>query len=239
LLAVLCTYLPAIAASSPIYEGRFGENVDNRLHFYATSQEEVPSVTGDVIPEYVVSLSGYRKKVIGGYSKELSRAGVNKLLLQKDWVNSRGATLRFDRKAVEIRVMDEQECIKADVALSCFIRASLRGLMKDKTELLPHRLLVKDFNSVVADGLKARVQHPSGPTAGHACRHFLRIAEENASEEERGYLAVIQKRIDRGNLSEIIRERVQTKARKTDFEEAVVSVYSRLIKSLVDNQPYF
>ena len=33
LLAQICAYLPAITASSPVYEGKFGKNVDNRLHF--------------------------------------------------------------------------------------------------------------------------------------------------------------------------------------------------------------
>jgi hypothetical protein len=34
-------------------------------------------------------------------------------------------------------------------------------------------------------------------------------------------------------------ERVEKKAQRTDFKEAVVSVYSRLAESLMDNQPYF
>ena len=42
--------------------------------------------------------------------------------------------------------MDEQECVKSDVALSCFIRAALRGLIAKKAELLPHDVLVKDLN---------------------------------------------------------------------------------------------
>ena len=50
-LANLCAYLPAISASSPIFEGKEGPEVDNRLEFYRVNQKEVPSVTGDVIPE--------------------------------------------------------------------------------------------------------------------------------------------------------------------------------------------
>jgi len=239
MLSEICAYLPAISASSPVYEGKFGENVDNRLCFYMLNQKEVSSITGDVIPEYVSSFKQYEKEIIERYSLDLAHAGVDECLLYKDWVNSRGAILRFDRKAIEIRVMDEQECVKSDVALSCFIRALLRGFMERKVEFLPHEILVKDFNSVIKMGLDAKVAHPNGQTARQVCQQFLKAAWENATEEEKKYLPIIQRRIEHGSLSEIIRERVQQKAQKTDFKEAVINVYSILIKSLIDNQPYF
>ena len=203
------------------------------------NQKEVPSITGDVIPEYASSFKQYRKEIIERYSLDLADAGVEECLLYKDWVNSRGVIFRFDRKAIEIRVMDEQECVKSDVALSCFIRALLRGLMERKAELLPHEILVKDFNSVIRMGLNAKVVHPNGQTARQVCRYFFKIAWQNATEEEKKYLSIIEKRIEHGNLSEIIKKKVQEKVRKTDFKEAVISVYSTLIKSLIDNQPYF
>ena len=49
---------------------------------------------------------------------------------------------------------------------------------------------------------------------------------------------MVRKRIESGNLSELIRERVTRRAQKTDLVEAIRSVYSTLIKCLVDNQPY-
>ncbi|MEM3695997.1 MAG: glutamate-cysteine ligase family protein [Candidatus Bathyarchaeia archaeon] len=239
ILAEVCAYLPAISAASPIYEGKFGAYVDNRLHFYMTNQKEVNSITGDVIPEYIFSFAQYKKEIIERYSMELARKGVDKCLLHKDWVNSRGAIFRFDRKAIEIRIMDEQECVKSDVALSCFLRALLRGLMKSEPNLLPHEILVKDFNSVIAEGLNVSVLHPKGKTAKRVCEHFFKIAWENASKQEKKYLPLIRKRIESGNLSEIIRERVQRKVQKTDLKEAIVSIYSSLVESLMKNQPYF
>jgi gamma-glutamyl:cysteine ligase YbdK (ATP-grasp superfamily) len=239
MLANICAYLPAIAASSPIYEGNFGENIDNRLHFYMLNQKEVPSITGDVIPEYVSSFKQYRRDIIERYSADLANSGVTRLLLHKEWVNSRGVIFRFDRKALEIRVMDEQECVKSDVALSCFIRALLRGLMQEKTELLPHEILVKDLNSIVRSGLDSKVSHPYGSTARQVCQCFFNIAGANATKEEKKYLPIIQRRIEYGSLSEIIRKRIRVKMQKTDLREAIISVYSMLIKSLRDNQPYF
>ena len=127
--ANLCAYLPAITASSPIFEGKEGPDIDNRLQFYKANQKEVPSVAGDVIPEYVSSLDQYKRDVIGRYSEDLANAGADKTLLNREWVNSRGIIFRFDRCALEVRVMDEQECVKSDVALACFVRAALRGLI--------------------------------------------------------------------------------------------------------------
>lgn len=235
LLANVIPYLPAVTASSPIYETKFGYNVDNRLHFYKLNQHEVHSVTGDVIPEYVSSLNEYRQKIIEEYSSEMAKAGADKLILHKDWVNSRGVIFRFDRKAVEIRVMDEQECIKSDVAISCYIRALLRGLLNENPQLLPHEILVKDYNSIVTEGLKAC---PTGRPARAVCQAFYEIAWKNADQEEKRYLPLIKKRIDKGNLSETIRKAVQNKAQKTSMKEAIISVYSKLSESLIQNQPY-
>jgi gamma-glutamyl:cysteine ligase YbdK (ATP-grasp superfamily) len=238
LLANICPYLPAFTASSPIYEGKLGECVDNRLNFYKNNQSEVPSVTGDVVPEYVSSFNEYREKIIEKYSLEMAQAGAEKLILHKDWVNSRAVIFRFDRKAVEIRVMDEQECIKSDVAVSCYIRALLRGLLNENVQFLPHRVLVKDFNSVIARGLNAQLEPLSRRTARKVCQTFFGVAWNNASQEEKKYLPIAKKRIDQESLSELIRKRVERKAQKTDFKEAVVSVYSRLAESLMGNQPY-
>jgi hypothetical protein len=134
--------------------------------------------------------------------------------------------------------MDEQECIKSDVALSCFIRAALRGLVTEQAELVSHDILVSDFNSIVSDGLDAMVMHPMGKTAREVCRYLFKLASENAEEDEKQYLWIVKKRIEDGNLSQLIRKRVVNRASKTDFVEAVRSVYSTLIKCLVDNQPF-
>ena len=239
LLTNLCVYIPAITASSPIYEGKAGHDVDNRLQFYKINQREIPSVAGEVIPEYADSFNQYRLGVIGRYSADLAKAGAGKTLLSREWVNSRGVIFRFDRSALEIRVMDEQECVKSDVALSCFIRATLRGLIALKAELLPHDLLVKDFHAVVKNGLNAQVSNPNGKTARQVCQRYFKLGLEYADEDEKRYLWIIKKRLENGSLSELIRGRVLRRAEKTDFHQAVINVYSTLIKCLSDNEPYF
>jgi hypothetical protein len=125
------------------------------------------------------------------------------------------------------------------VALACFVRAALRGLIASNAELLPYDVLVKDFNSVIADGINAKVSSPNGKTARQVCQNYLNLADENAAEDEKKYLRLIKRRIDEGCLSELIRARVLRRAEKTDLHQAIIDVYSTLIKCLQNNQPYF
>jgi hypothetical protein len=135
--------------------------------------------------------------------------------------------------------MDEQECIKSDVSLACFIRAALRGLIETNAELLPHGLLVDDFNAIIKKGLDATVANPQGKTARQVCQNFLKLAENHADVDEKKYLWLIKKRLDCGNLSDLIRERVLRRSQRTDLHEAIVDVYSTLIRCLLNNEPYF
>jgi gamma-glutamyl:cysteine ligase YbdK (ATP-grasp superfamily) len=237
-LTNLCAYLPAITASSPIYEGKNGPDVDNRMQFYKVNQIEVPSVTGGVIPEYVSSLDQYKRNVIDRYTQDLADKGADKTLLHREWVNSRGVIFRFDRCALEVRVMDEQECVKSDVALACFVRAALRGLTASNAELLPRHLLVKDLGAVIKDGLNAKVSSPHGKTARQICQYYLKIALENADEDEKKYLRLVKKRIEEGSLSDLIRTNVSRRTQKTDFHQAIIDVYSTLINCLSNNEIY-
>jgi gamma-glutamyl:cysteine ligase YbdK (ATP-grasp superfamily) len=236
-LANMCAYLPAVAASSPIFEGKEGVDVDNRLSFYKVNQREVPKVTGGVIPEYTSTLSQYKRDVIEGYSKDLAAAGASKTLLHREWVNSRGVIFRFDRSALEVRVIDEQECIKSDVSLACFVRAALRGLLDSDVALLPREVLLKDFDAVIHDGLNAKVS--GGQTARQVCQSYLKLAEKYADKDEQKYLWLVKRRIQEGSLSDVIRKNVRLEAEKSDFHQAICSVYSRLIKCLSTNEPYF
>jgi hypothetical protein len=238
-LSELCAYLPAISSSSPFFEGKLGHYMDNRLHFYKSNQRRIPSITGDIVPEYASSFSQYRNEVIRRYSNDLEKAGAGKDLLFKEWVNSRGVIFRFDRQAIELRVFDEQECIKSDVALSCFVRAVLRGMVASNSALIPHRILIRDLASVIRCGMNAPVGHPHGLTAREVCCYLFDLALENAEEEEKKYLWIIRKRIEQGSLSEIIRRRVMDKAQRVDLKEAITGVYLTLISCLAKNQPYF
>jgi gamma-glutamyl:cysteine ligase YbdK (ATP-grasp superfamily) len=197
----------------------------------------VPSLTGSLIPEYVDSFEEYEKTTVRQYSEELAKLNAPRSLLDKEWLNSRGAIIRQDRRAIEIRVLDEQESVKSDVALSCFIRATLRGILRDTDySYLTHPVLVQNFKQVMRIGLQARVQHPKGKTAGEVCLHLLQTALSNATDEEKRYLPIIKQRIEGGNLSNIILRNVAKKAQKTDLHEAIFTTYSHLADCLEKNQ---
>jgi len=238
-LAHLCAYLPAIAASSPFCEGKLTSFVDSRLYNYKDNMKEIPSIAGDIVPDFISSFDQFRREGLGKYSQELAKAGAGEILTHAEWLNQRGIVFKFPREAIEVRIMDEQECIKSDVALSCFTRATVRGLIAENTELPQHQLLVKDYNAIIRNGLQAQTQHPKGKNAKQVCQYFLNIASKHADANEKKYLWIIKKRIEEGNLSEIIRNRVEAKAKKTTSKEAIVSIYQQLAKALSKNQPYF
>jgi gamma-glutamyl:cysteine ligase YbdK (ATP-grasp superfamily) len=238
-LANILPYLPAVAASSPIYDSNVGSYLDNRLHFYLMNQREVPSITGNLIPERVDSLEEYEKTTVQRYSEDLAKLNASRLLLNKEWLNSRAAVIRRDRKAIEIRILDEQESVKSDVALSCFISAAVRGFLAEpEFSSISHSVLLEDFAMVMKEGLKAQAGHPKGRTAKQVCHYLLETAQRNATKEEREYLPLIRNRIEQGSLSDRILKKVSIKSQKTDLKQAIFATYSELADCLEKNRTY-
>ncbi|MBK7948384.1 MAG: glutamate--cysteine ligase [Deltaproteobacteria bacterium] len=120
--------LPALAASSPCVDGRISGFMDTRLDVYRSNARRVPSVSGSVVPEPVFTRADYQGLLSSIYADiaPLDPEG----LLQHEWLNARGAIARFDRMALEIRVLDVQETPAADVAIHAAITASLRALCR-------------------------------------------------------------------------------------------------------------
>jgi len=125
-IRALLPLLPALAASSPFADGAHPGTLDTRLDVYRTNARRVPSVTGAVIPEPVFTRAGYEALLEGVYADlaPLDPDGT----LRHEWVNARGCIARFDRMTLEIRVLDVQECPRADVAIAAATSAVLRGL---------------------------------------------------------------------------------------------------------------
>ena len=122
--------LPALAASSPIVDGQLTGIADNRLAAYAVNCRRVPSVTGRVIPEPVFDIGEYQDVVLKGIYRDIAPHDPEGIL-QKEWLNARGAIARFDRGAIEIRVIDVQECPAADVAVAALAVEVLRHLVDE------------------------------------------------------------------------------------------------------------
>jgi hypothetical protein len=103
---------------------------------------------------------------------------------------------------------------------------------------ISHKILVQNLNHIIKDGLNAHVQHPAGQTAKCVCQHLLKIAHDNANEEEKKYLPLITQRMESGNLSQMILRDISKKTQKTDIHEAIFEIYSSLANCLTNNRVY-
>ena len=128
---LLLPILPAIAASSPLADGRPSGFLDTRMEAYRTAVQRVPSVIGEVIPDTVNSRAEYATRVLAPMYRDIAPLDPEGVL-QHEWLNARGAIPRFDRDAIEIRVIDVQECPQADLAIAAAASAVIRALYDDK-----------------------------------------------------------------------------------------------------------
>lgn len=130
-IRVLLPLLPALAASSPVVDGRPRGTLDSRLDFYRDNARRIPSVTGGVIPEPVFTIAEYRQQIL-----ERMYADIRPLDpggdLQDEFLNARGTIARFVRNTLEIRVLDVAECPAADLAICALIVAVLRELVEQR-----------------------------------------------------------------------------------------------------------
>lgn len=122
--------LPGLAASSPVIDGFVTERQDNRLRVYRSNCARVPSVTGQVIPEPVAGIGDYHERILGGIYRDLAPLDPEGVL-RHEWVNARGAIARFDRMAIEVRVIDTQECPAADLAIADLASGLVRALVEE------------------------------------------------------------------------------------------------------------
>lgn len=161
--------LPALAASSPFIEGRASGMLDTRLDVYRTNCARLPSITGQVIPEPVAGRSQYEAQILQPIYRDLARLDDDGVL-RHEWLNARGAIARFERNAIEIRLLDTQECPRADLAIAAATVFALGGRYEDA---LSGRLPEADTQRLAAI-LNACVSHA-----------------EQALIEDRDYLSVL------------------------------------------------
>jgi gamma-glutamyl:cysteine ligase YbdK (ATP-grasp superfamily) len=208
-------YLVAIGASSPYVEGRLTGNEDNRLIFYRDNQRKMPIIAHGIIPERLCSKQDYLDIQQGMYH-ELREHGAE--ILCHEWVDSRGVIVRFSRDCVEIKAIDEQECLHSDLAITALSLALLRSKEFDLTED------EDDLRSLTETAI-------TGGTADlkQELRQVLRIASKNANQDERPYLTLIQERIENGSLAELMRARAS---------EGLSPILEDMAECLRTNVPY-
>lgn len=193
---LLLPVLPALAASSPIVEGRVGgppegtvfPALDQRMAYYKVNSARVPSLTGLVIPEPVFDHAAYQSEIFDLMDREMAPHDPDGVLVGQPFLNARGAIARFDRGAIEIRVIDVQETPRADLAVAALCHGVLRLLARGEwssqswQRSWSHRDLAEILGACILDGDEAELPTDYAavfglddpePTGGSLWRHLL------------------------------------------------------------------
>jgi hypothetical protein len=101
------------------------------MEVYRSNSRKIPAIAGRVIPEPVYTQAEYEEEILERIYEAIRPYDTDGLL-QNEWLNARGAIARFDRNAIEIRVIDAQECPQADLAICALVAGVLKRLVKEE-----------------------------------------------------------------------------------------------------------
>jgi gamma-glutamyl:cysteine ligase YbdK (ATP-grasp superfamily) len=213
----LMPYLVAVSASSPIVEGKLTSYMDSRLVYYRQNQAAISEICRGILPEKLQSVADYVQINRQIYS-ELKRRQAE--ILCREWVNSRGVIVRFSRKCLEIKAIDEQECLHSDMAFSAFLMALLRcdlDLEEDEGSLLA---LLEDAMHSGVSGMRQELEK------------LFAQAKKKATAEERRYLPLVARRIEQGSLAEVMVQMLK------ETDARIETLLSQMQRCLKENRPY-
>lgn len=247
-IRLLLPIMPALSASSAILDGKDTGYWDKRLDYYRKNQKAVPILTGQVIPEAVFSKEDYYSQIFDQIANDIKPHDPEGVL-EPIWLNSRGAIARFDRGAIEIRVLDVQECPEADLAIASLIINALKLLVEEyfvpleeqkkfKTESLAaiFKQVIKSGEHTVIDNtdyLKAFGLNAVDEMTAVEIWHFISRKIDRKYPQALGHwrdeLTLL---FDEGTLSTRILNALET---NLEFENLKM-VYSELCDCLENNQ---
>ncbi|WP_417195966.1 glutamate-cysteine ligase family protein [Bizionia sp.] len=241
-IRVILPLIPGLCASSPILEGKNTGFKDARLEYYKTNQKEIPELTGLVIPERAFTKLDYYETVFEPIKRAIKPHDTNNIL-DHHFLNSRGAIARFDRNAIEIRLVDIQECPKADMAICALIIAVLKFLVDEKfTTLQEQKKWTKEdlyalLNPIIKEGEYYEVsnldylklfQVEKGMTVQALWQHLFQLTKDSICEVHYEALDCI---LSEGTLATRI-----LKAINDDYSEThIKNVYWELTNCLHKN----
>jgi gamma-glutamyl:cysteine ligase YbdK (ATP-grasp superfamily) len=193
--------LPALAASSPFVEGRIADALDYRLEAYRHNANGVPAMNGRIIPEPVASRAQYESEVLRPLYAELAPHDPQGVL-RHEWANARGAIARFERNAIEIRVLDVQECPAADIALAAAVADLVQFFYEENRPEPPTDELVPILVACIRDAERARIDSPVYGRRGEAREvwHFLAQRMREA-RHRRLWQPFMERVLDKGPLA--------------------------------------
>lgn len=239
--------LPALAASSPYVDGHASGLLDTRVEVYRHNARRIPSVTGRVIPEAVFRRSDYEHLLQRIYRDlaPLDPEGI----LQHEWINARGCIARFDRMALEIRLLDVQECPKMDLAIAQATIAAVRALVEEtwasyeQQRAWDERALEQILLKTIVDADRAMIDDSrflsvfglDAPTArADQLWHHLVKSRAHADAELASAAEALDVVLDQGCLA----SRIVRAAGPDPTRQRLHEVYARLADCLVRGESF-
>jgi glutamate---cysteine ligase / carboxylate-amine ligase len=215
-IRLLLPILPALAASSPVVEGRLTGRLDSRLEAYRGNAAKLPSVAGEVIPEAVFTEADYRRVIFEPMMRQIGPQDPEGVL-EEEFLNSRGAIARFSRGSIEIRLIDSQECPLADLAVVALTVAALRLLVEERWSSLAAQQaldvppLAHVLRGCIAHGEAAQVAHapylaalglgPGPRSAGEIWRYLAEEAQASGHLEAGPWGGAVELLLEAGPLA--------------------------------------
>ena len=243
-IRLLLPLLPALAASTPILDGMQTGFLDSRLDFYSKNQQRVPSISGEVIPDFIGTEAHYQDDILQPMYRDI-REFDPQGILQHEWLNSRAAIPKFERGAIEIRILDTQECVNADIAIAKAIHAILKswyesGSMLYSEKIVPTKKLKAVYDQAIKDGLVVRIDHGDLLEQWQLPKkHTMQIRdvwafliERVSSELDHSSQLALEHILRHGNLS----ERILSACRHDLNKDRLTSIYRNIGDCLVQNQ---
>lgn len=242
-IRLLLPLTPSLFASTPICEGKATGSLSTRLTYYANNQKKIPEITGNVIPEYIEGFSDYYETILNPMFDAIAPYDPDKIL-QEEWLNSRGAITRFDRDAIEIRVVDSQECALADFACASAIAGILKYIITNTDAYLQNpldnQLLKQIFFQTIQEGMTSEINQKTWieqfdlaknkyATARHLWEDLL---IKSAIYIPTPFHATLEYILANGNLA----ERMLKSLPKVFKSQDLYSLYNKLCQCLQENQ---
>lgn len=236
--------LPALAASTPLLDGKITGMLDSRLSFYEKNQQKIPSISGQIIPEFISSQEQYKNEILQPMYQDI-RPFDPEGILQHEWLNSRGAIPKFDYMALEIRILDSQECVKADIAIAHVIQAILKSWLDTAPvgadNECPTENLKIIFDQSIRNGMdvivddKILLSYWQLPQRNMTLRDVWSLLIERVSPNlERNTQQVLEHILSQGNLSARILRTLKNNFNKSAIKE----VYTELSHCLILDELY-
>jgi carboxylate-amine ligase len=240
--------IPALAASSPIVEGKITGSACNRMLYYLENQRRIPSIAGLCIPEPIRTPEQYESEILRPMYHDIDPFDPDKLL-QAEWLNSRGAIPKFEMGCIEIRISDLQEHPGADLALAEFWLTLIRHLCGrssadvasgDRISTSSLRTLM---DATIQSAEKAHLAHPDylavwawpHPITGTSARDLMLFLRDRMRPHlSASSLAAIDHILTQGTLARRILQGVGPKP----SEDRLRAVYQELTLCLAEGRLY-